>query len=63
MRASTRAEQITAVRFFEEWMGGPTPAHAVTRRDLLGYKEALQKTPVKYATRFPGRTLPEPRPT
>ena len=59
VRPSTRAEQITAVRFFEEWMGGPTPAHAITRRDLLGYKEALQKTPVKYATRFPGRTLPE----
>jgi len=59
IRPSTHEEQRIAVRYFEEFLGEPLPIHAITRRHILRYKDALPKVPVKYASRFPGKTLPE----
>ncbi|WDR05618.1 site-specific integrase [Devosia rhodophyticola] len=52
-------EQVVAVRMLEEFLGGPTPACAITKADMLNYKRALMDTPTNYRLRFPGKTLPE----
>jgi hypothetical protein len=35
---------------------GPVPVKSITRADMLAYKQALLKTPNRYALRFPGLT-------
>lgn len=57
--ASTQNEQRIAMRYFEEFLGEALPIHAITRRQVIAYKTALPKVPVKYSVRFPGLTLPE----
>ncbi len=46
-------------RLFEEYLGEPKPVYTVTRRDALGFRDALLKTPAHATKLFPGFTLPE----
>lgn len=55
----TMGEHKVAVRMFEEFMGAAVPVRSITRADMLGYKQALLKTPNRYSLRFKGMTLPQ----
>jgi integrase len=59
IRPSTKHEQTIAVRMFEEHLGEALPVYKISRRAVLGYKNALLKTPTLYSQRFPGLSLPE----
>jgi Site-specific recombinase XerD len=52
-------EHKSAVRMFEEFLGKPTPVRAITKKDVIAYKQALLNTPTRYVLRFPGLTLPQ----
>ncbi|WP_161138815.1 site-specific integrase [Propylenella binzhouense] len=52
-------EHIVSTRMFNEFLGGPRPVYAITRRDVNAYKNALLDTPTNASKRFPGLTLPE----
>lgn len=55
----TMEEHRNAVRMFNEFMGGEIAARSITRKNVIDYKQALLKTPNRYAMRFPGLTLPQ----
>lgn len=55
----TMGEHKVAVRMFDEFMGAAVPVQSITRADMLGYKQALLKTPNRYNLRFKGMTLPQ----
>jgi hypothetical protein len=44
---------------FEEFLGEPLPAFAITRQHVVDYKNALTRTPSNYAKRFPGKGIRE----
>lgn len=56
---ASQHEHLVSVRMFEEFLGEPKPAHQITRRDLIEYKNALLQTPANYVKRFPGCSLPD----
>jgi integrase len=58
-RGSTMREYEVAARIFEEHLEEAKPIYKITRHDVLGYKNALLKTPSNYTKRFPGMTLPQ----
>ena len=55
----TMEEHHAAVRMFEEHMGGPVMVKAITKQNVLTYKQALLETPTRYTLRFKGLTLPQ----
>lgn len=57
-RPGTDYEYEVAVRMFEEFLGEPRPVHAITKQDIVDYKNALLDTPANYTKRFEGMTLP-----
>ncbi|MCA0207316.1 MAG: site-specific integrase [Proteobacteria bacterium] len=59
LSAKTISEHKTAVRMFEEFMGGEVRITGVRKQDIVAYKQALLETPVRAAQRFPGLTLPQ----
>lgn len=58
-KPGTRREYEVAVRMFEEFLGESRAAYAITKQDVLDYKNALVRTPSNYTKRFPGLTLPQ----
>lgn len=58
-KSATNYEYETAVRMFEEHLGEAKPVYKITRLDVLGYKDALLKTPSNYTKRFPDTPLPD----
>ncbi|MDR4306577.1 site-specific integrase [Chelatococcus sambhunathii] len=55
----TAYEYRVAARMLGEFFGEPRPVYTILRRDILGFKTALMKTPSNYSKRFPGKTLPQ----
>lgn len=55
----TMEEHRNAVRMFNEFMGGETALRAITKNNVIDYKNALLETPNRYGMRFPGLTLPQ----
>ena len=55
----TMEEHRNAVRMFSEFMGGEVAVRAITKKDVIDYKQALLETPNRYTMRFPGLTLPQ----
>lgn len=55
----TTDEHKSAVRMFEEFKGGPIAVHAITRKDVIAYKQVLLETPTRYTQRFRSLTLPQ----
>lgn len=55
----TMEEHKNAVRMFNEFMGGETSLRAITKKNVIDYKQALLETPNRYTMRFPGLTLPQ----
>ncbi|WP_277021496.1 MULTISPECIES: site-specific integrase [Paracoccus] len=53
----TMEEHKSAVRMFEEFKGGPVAVQAITRKDVIAYKQVLLETPTRYTQRFRGLTL------
>ncbi len=57
-KSATTYEYETAVRMFEEHLGEARPVYKITRPDVIGFKDALLKTPANYTKRFPDTKLP-----
>uniref|UniRef100_UPI0011AE8577 hypothetical protein n=1 Tax=Mangrovicoccus ximenensis TaxID=1911570 RepID=UPI0011AE8577 len=55
----TMEEHRNAVRMFNEFVGHDVPVSAIKKKDVIDYKNALLRTPVRYTMRFPGLTLPQ----
>ncbi len=55
----TMEEHRNAVRMFSEFMGGEIAVRAITKKNVIDYKQALLETPNRYTMRFPGLTLPQ----
>ena len=55
----TMEEHKVAVRMLTEYLGGDVPVRSITKAQMIGYKQALLKTPTRYAQRFPGLNLPQ----
>lgn len=55
----TMEEHRNAVRMFSEFMGGEVAVRAITKKNVIDYKQALLETPNRYTMRFPGLTLPQ----
>lgn len=55
----TMDEHHSAVRMFEEFMGSPVAVRSITKKHVIGYKQALLETPTRYTLRFRGLTLPQ----
>jgi len=58
-KSATNYEYETAVRMFEEHLREAKPVYKITRLDVLGFKDALLKTPSNYTKRFPDTKLPD----
>lgn len=59
LAVKTMDEHKSAVRMFEEFMGGPVAVRSISRKDVNAYKQALLETPTRYTLRFRGLTLPQ----
>lgn len=59
LASKTMDEHHSAVRMFEEFMGGPVAVRSVTKKNIIDYKQALLETPTRYTLRFRGLTLPQ----
>lgn len=59
LASKTMDEHRTAIRMFEEFVGHSVPVKAITRQQVIGYKQALLETPTRYTMRFTGLTLPQ----
>lgn len=55
----TMEEHRNAVRMFNEFMGADVAVGSISKKNVIGYKQALLKTPNRYTMRFPGLTLPQ----
>ncbi|UWQ91986.1 hypothetical protein K3727_04085 [Rhodobacteraceae bacterium M382] len=55
----TMEEHRNAVRMFSEFMGGEVAVRAITKKNVIDYKQALLEAPNRYTRRFPGLTLPQ----
>ncbi|MCB1334940.1 MAG: site-specific integrase, partial [Roseivivax sp.] len=56
---ATMNEHETGIRMFNEFMGRDVPVNAITRKDVIAYKQALLEMPTRAHARFPGLTLPQ----
>lgn len=55
----TMEEHRNAVRMFSEFMGSEVALRAITKKNVIDYKQTLLETPNRYTMRFPGLTLPQ----
>lgn len=59
LAAKTMEEHRNAVRMFNEFVGADLGVTAITKKQVIDYKNALLQTPNRYTMRFPGLTLPQ----
>jgi hypothetical protein len=55
----TRDEHVSIVEAFEDYLGYKKPIAAITKQDVLGFKQQLICTPKNRTKLFPGCTLAE----